>query len=134
MKTSKQLVGERGEQEACNFLLAEGHRILKRNWRSGHLELDIISVCGKVLHIVEVKTRSAGAPVRPEFNVRQDKRCRMVRAAADFLHSDPDKRALAVEEVQFDVLSVEFGREGPIIEYYPRAFIPVWTGGCINFR
>ena len=54
MKTSKQLVGERGEQEACNFLLAEGHRILKRNWRSGHLELDIISVCGKVLHIVEV--------------------------------------------------------------------------------
>ena len=134
MKTSKQLVGERGEQEACNFLLGEGHRILRRNWRSGHLELDIISVCGKVLHIVEVKTRSAGAPVSPEFNVGQDKRRRMVRAAGDYLHTEPGRPALDVEEVQFDVLSVEFGGQGPKIEYYPRAFIPVYTGGVLNFR
>ncbi|MBO4566882.1 MAG: YraN family protein [Bacteroidales bacterium] len=134
MKTSRQLVGERGEQEACDFLIGEGHRILRRNWRSGHLELDIISVCDKVLHIVEVKTRSAGAPVRPEFNVGQDKRRRMVRAANQFLHEGPGRPALAVEEVQFDVLSVEFDREGPKIEYYPRAFVPVYTGGAANFR
>lgn len=134
MKTSKQLTGERGEQAACGFLEAGGHRILKRNWRSGHLELDIISVCGSVLHIVEVKTRSEGAPVRPEFNVGPDKRRRMVRAAGEFLHSEAGSAMYFIEEVQFDVLSVEFGDAGPIIEYYPRAFIPVYTGGSINFR
>ena len=132
MKTSKQTVGDRGEQEACGFLLGEGHRILHRNWRTGHLELDIISICGNVLHIVEVKTRSAGAPVPPEFHVGRDKRVRMVRAAQELLHSD--NAPLGIEEVQFDVLSVELLDGGPIIEYYPRAFIPVWTGGCINFR
>ena len=134
MKTSKQLVGDRGEQEACNFLIGEGHRILRRNWRTGHLELDIISICGNVLHIVEVKTRSAGAPVRPEFNVGHYKRRRMVQAAGDFLHSDSAHSLPPVEEVLFDVLSVEFGQDGPNIEYYPSAFIPVYTGGQLNFR
>ena len=79
MKTTSQTLGARGEQEACSFLVGEGHRILRRNWRAGHLELDIISVCGNVLHIVEVKTRSEGAPVAPEFNVGRDKRRRMAR-------------------------------------------------------
>ncbi|MBR4810060.1 MAG: YraN family protein [Bacteroidales bacterium] len=134
MKTSKQLVGDRGEQEACNFLLGEGHRILRRNWRSGHLELDIVSVCGRTLHIVEVKTRAAGAPVRPEFNVDRDKRLRMVRAAGELLHSPLDQPVPPFDEVQFDVLSVEFCEDGPNIEYYPSAFVPVYTGGSVNFR
>ncbi|MBR4827023.1 MAG: YraN family protein [Bacteroidales bacterium] len=132
MKTSRQLVGERGEQEACNFLLGEGHRILRRNWRAGHLELDIISVRAGVLHIIEVKTRAEGAPVRPEFNVGYDKQRRLVRAARDFLHSDAAPSG--VEEVQFDVLSVEFCEDGPKVEYYPSAFVPVYTGGGVNFR
>ena len=132
MKTSTQTLGSRGEQEACNFLLGEGHRILRRNWRAGHLELDIISIRGCVLHIVEVKTRTEGAPVPPEFNVGQEKRRHMVQAAQDFLHSD--NTPLGIEEVQFDVLSVVFHDGGPVIEYYPAAFVPVYTGGFVNFR
>lgn len=132
MKTSSQTLGSRGEQEACNYLLGEGHRILRRNWRAGHLELDIISVCGSVLHVVEVKTRTDGSPVPPEFNVGRDKRLRMVRAAGDFLHSD--QAPLGIEEVQFDVLSVVFRDGGPVIEYYPAAFVPVYTSGSANFR
>lgn len=132
MKTSSQTLGSRGEQEACSFLLGEGHRILRRNWRAGHLELDIISISGSVLHIVEVKTRTDGFPVPPEFNVGQAKRRHMVRAAQDFLHSE--SAPPGIEEVQFDVLSVVFGDGGPVIEYYPAAFTPVYTGGSANFR
>ncbi|MBP5559168.1 MAG: YraN family protein [Bacteroidales bacterium] len=132
MKTSSQTLGARGEQEACSFLLGEGHRILRRNWRAGHLELDVISLRGDTLHIVEVKTRTEGAPVPPEFNVNQDKRRHMVRAAQDFIHSDDAPSG--IEEVQFDVLSVVFGDDGPVIEYYPAAFVPVYTGGSVNFR
>ncbi len=132
MKTSSQTLGARGEQEACNFLVGQGHRILRRNWRAGHLELDVISVCDRVLHIVEVKTRTDGAPVPPEFNVGRDKRQRMVRAAQDLLHSEDSP--YGVDEVQFDVLSVVFRNGGAVIEYFPAAFVPVYTSGSVNFR
>lgn len=126
MKTKQQTVGARGEQEACNYLLGQGHRIVRRNWRSSHLELDIITVKDRILHIVEVKTRSAGAPVRPEVNVNSFKRQRMVKAAQAFLHS-PDMFP-GVQEIQFDVLTVEFSVCGsPRLEYFPAAFIPTFT-------
>lgn len=126
MKTAKQIIGTRGEQEACDFLLGEGHRIVRRNWRASHLELDVITIKDKVLHIVEVKTRSAGAPVRPEASVNTFKRQRMVKAAGAFLHS-PDMFP-GVQEVQFDVLTVVFDQNnGPRLEYYPAAFVPMFT-------
>ena len=58
-------------------------------------------------------------------------------------HAEYDRETLAneyyrdvsrIEEVQFDVLSVVFGDDGPVIEYYPAAFVPVYTGGSVNFR
>lgn len=128
MKTKQQTVGARGEQEAYDYLLGEGHRIVKRNWRTSHLELDLITVKDHTLHIVEVKTRSAGAPVRPEVNVNSLKRQRMVRAAAAFLHSPEMTSLPGIEEVQFDVLTVVFDEHaGPQIEYFPAAFVPMYT-------
>ena len=127
MKTTKQTTGLRGEAAACDFLVGEGHRILRRNWRDGHLELDIITLKDNVLHVVEVKTRTGGAPVPPEFNVDHNKRRRMVQAAGDLLHSDALGEIPCDLEVQFDVLSVIFEEPGPRLEYYPQAFIPIYT-------
>jgi putative endonuclease len=42
---------------AVRLLRSKGHRILCRNWRAGHGEVDIVSVDGTVLVFVEVKTR-----------------------------------------------------------------------------
>ena len=36
--------GRTGEDAACRYLTEQGHTILERNWRSGHLEIDIISL------------------------------------------------------------------------------------------
>lgn len=127
MQTDKQKVGRRGEEEACCWLIGEGHRILRRNWRSGHLELDIITLQGGILHVVEVKTRSAGAPVPPEVNVGQDKRRRMVSAARSFLNSDERSTLPSDLEIWFDVLTVVFEEPVPRIEYYPQAFIPFYV-------
>ena len=43
MKTERQIVGRKGEEEACRYLMDRGHVIVERNWRSSHLETDIIS-------------------------------------------------------------------------------------------
>ena len=134
MKTQKQIIGQRGEEEACRWLIGEGHRIFRRNWRSGHLELDIITLKGRVLHIIEVKTRGADAPVPPEVNVGQEKKQRMVSAAHAFLNS-PDRARLPADlEIWLDVLTVVFEEPEPRIEYFPQAIIPLFLSGCFKYR
>ena len=129
MRTDRATVGRKGEEEASSYLARLGHRILARNWRNGHLELDIISLLGNELHIVEVKSRVAPVMAEPEQNVRRDKQRRMVAAANAFLHS-ADRKALPADlEIIFDVMSVVFFGNGADfeIEYYPNAFIPLYA-------
>ena len=129
MRTDRPSVGRRGEEEASSYLVRLGHRILARNWRNGHLELDIISLLGRELHIVEVKSRVAPVMAEPEQNVRRDKQRRMVAAANAFLRSAERKELPADLEIIFDVLSVVFFGNGADfeIEYYPNAFIPLYA-------
>lgn len=126
MKTKNQIIGKRGEEEACSFLVGEGHRILRRNWRAGHLEVDIISLKDRVLHIVEVKTLSGRIMAPPETKVNLDKQRRLVRAANAFLNG-PARAGLPADlEVQFDIVAVVFTEPAPEIEYFPAAFIPIY--------
>ena len=61
MKTEKQLQGFAGEDMAAKLLQEKGYKILARNWRCGHLEVDIIAETDDYLVIVEVKTRKRSA-------------------------------------------------------------------------
>ena len=129
MKTNRTVVGRKGEDEACRYLTGLGHRILARNWRGGHLELDVITLTGSELHIVEVKSRVAPVMAEPQRNVGREKQRRMVAAAQAFLHDESRKDLPADLEVVFDVMSVVFFGTGADydIEYYPNAFIPLYT-------
>ena len=81
MKTEKQLQGLLGEDLATNLLLQKGYRILERNWRCGHLEVDIIAENDDYLVIVEVKTRKSVLFGAPEVFVDMQKQRHLVRAA-----------------------------------------------------
>ena len=50
-------IGDKGEQAAADWLTADGHEIVARNWRTRYCEIDIGSVKGKVLYFTEVKYR-----------------------------------------------------------------------------
>ena len=54
-------LGKRGEDIACAYLEEHGLFVLNRNWHCNKLEIDIIArkPDENLLHIVEVKTRSA---------------------------------------------------------------------------
>ena len=129
MKTDKPTVGRKGEQEAGAYLVRLGHRILARNWRSGHLELDLVTLKDNELHIVEVKSRTAPVMAEPQRNVGREKQRRLVAAAQAFLHSDERKNLPADLEVFFDVLSVVFFGTGAdfAVDYFPKAFIPLYA-------
>lgn len=49
--------GKYGEELASIYLLENEHKIIARNIHSRFGEIDIISLCKGVVHIVEVKTR-----------------------------------------------------------------------------
>ncbi len=127
MSDSRQINGRRGEDEACRYLCGLGHKIIVRNWRYGHLELDIISLCGSELHIVEVKSRTVPAAAAPETNVDRRKMRRLARAANAFLNSESRKGLPGELEVFFDVVTVLFDGPKFEIEYYPQAFIPLYA-------
>ncbi len=50
-------IGDRGEQAVADWLAADGHEIIARNWRTRYCEIDIVSMKGEVLYFTEVKYR-----------------------------------------------------------------------------
>lgn len=126
MGKERQRVGRQGEDEACLYLIKLGHTIVERNWRCGHLETDIISLIGNELHFVEVKSRTEPVAADPEVNVNRNKRRRIVSCALAYLNSE--KRAWLPEDLDLclDVITVVFRENEDEIEYYPKAFIPIY--------
>lgn len=119
-------LGRRGEDIACEFLVGKGHTVLQRNYRSGHLEIDIITLDRNGVHFVEVKSRVAPAIVSPEENVTAGKRRKVADAALRYLNTARDKRISADLEVNFDVVAVTFDGGKKTVEWFPNAFYPVY--------
>ncbi|MBQ6254005.1 MAG: YraN family protein [Bacteroidales bacterium] len=125
--TARMLLGRRGEDVACGFLEGTGHRILRRNYRSGHLEIDIISTDGNGVHFVEVKSRVAPVAVAPEENVTTLKQKKIANAALRYLHGSKDPGVTPGMEVHFDIVAVTFEGGEERVEWFPDAFIPMYV-------
>ena len=50
-------IGNAGEQTVADQLVADGHEIIVRNWRTRYCEIDIVSIKDGVLYFTEVKYR-----------------------------------------------------------------------------
>ena len=124
--TARMLLGKKGEDVACRFLVGMGHRIIARNYRAGHLELDIVSTDSRGVHFVEVKSRVAPVAAEPEENVTPLKQRKIADAALAFLHRWKGSLPGAGQEVFFDVVAVTFDKAGERVEWFPEAFVPTY--------
>ncbi len=52
-------LGRLGEDEALFYLMRKGYKLLARNWRVDHYEIDIVAEWHGEIVFVEVKTRSS---------------------------------------------------------------------------
>ena len=109
----------------CDFLQSRGHAILERNWRSGHLEIDIISFNEEGIHFIEVKTRRLSIQAPPQDNVGGIKQARIARAAMRFLKTGKGL-PYGNHECMFDIAAVTFDKDTARIEWFPQAYVPLY--------
>jgi putative endonuclease len=109
-----QELGRYGEDVAERYLEAAGMRILDRNWRCPHGEIDVIAVDGRCLVVCEVKTRrsvTAGLPVEA---VTRAKLARLRRLTGAWLESQEER----YREIRIDVVSVLVADDGvPLVRH-----------------
>lgn len=104
--------GKQGEDLAVNYLTQNGFTILHRNWRHRYVEIDIIAYKGKVVHFIEVKTRTGTAFGRPEEAVSKKKMEQMKLGAEEYQYRHPEWKY-----VRFDVLAINIFNNGNV-EYW----------------
>ena len=122
----RKVAGNFGEDAACRYLEELGHTILERNWRGGHLELDIISLASDGIHFVEVKSRMAPIAAAPEENVTPLKQRKIAQAALKFLHGKKAGLDHNFPDVHFDVAAIIFDKGNEDVEWFPDAFVPMY--------
>ncbi len=93
--------GSYGENEACRFLISEGYKILERNFRFKHQEIDIIALDKETLAFIEVRSRKEGL-CSPEESIGPQKKKNIILVAQFYLN----KRNLNDFPCRFDVVII----------------------------
>jgi putative endonuclease len=108
-------LGQEYEQVAADFLRRQGFEILHSNYRTGHLEIDLVAQSEGLLVFVEVKAaRSERAFGHPAEWIDGRKVERLTRAAQRYVAENDIGR----RDLRFDVITFTEGK----LEHYPDAF------------
>ncbi len=124
---NRQESGKKGEDAALEYLLQRGMKLLARNWRSGHKELDLVMEDGDTIRFVEVRSREYPSIMEPFESINAAKRNKVISAAKGFLAVKGKEGYLSGgKEVAFDIVSILFNGELFEIKYIQEAFGPQW--------
>ncbi len=102
---NKRRIGKAGEELAIEYLDSRGYEVLARNYNTKYGEIDIVAIKDRLLHFVEVKTRSNDIYGSPSEAVDERKQMHMLRAARIYIE---DKRIYNYN-CCFDVIEIELG-------------------------
>lgn len=113
--------GDIGEKYTIRYLRRKGFRIIERNMRNKHSEIDIIAENKEYIIFVEVKTRSEDSIIRPVYAVDKVKQEKIIKAAHYYLNYSYKTS----KQPRFDISEVTLNkRNKPAnINYISNAFI-----------
>lgn len=113
-------LGHWGEEKAAEYLERKGYRVVERNWRMGHRDLDIVALDDSTLVFAEVKTRRNDFFMEPEQAVDRKKIRSLTIAANAFVKS----HHLSLP-IRFDIITVIGTNSDDFnINHIEDAFIP----------
>ena len=118
MSKDRQILGEIGENLACEELKRRGYEILARRYRRRGGEIDVIASHGPTIVFIEVKTRAGDAFGTGVEAVSRVKQRRLTWVATDFLM----RQRLMDRPCRFDVVSIDLSAQGAAIEVFENAF------------
>jgi putative endonuclease len=114
----KQRVGRQGEDLAADYLQRLGYKILERNYRSRHAEIDVIAKHKGELVFVEVKSRRSLRYGGPKQALTPAKQRKISMAALTYLK----RKGAMNRRARFDVVTIQH-RDGNLhIEVIDNAF------------
>ena len=121
LSESKKLIGQWGEDQACEYLRRHGYRIIGRNYSCRFGEIDVIAAKRGFLAFVEVKLRRSDAFAEAREYVDERRQARLRSAASLWLAENETSL-----QPRFDVIEV-YGEPGmPFrslrIRHYENAF------------
>lgn len=113
--------GARAEAAVVAHLRAAGVEVIATNVRLGHLEIDIVAREGRVIVVIEVRERGAGAWTTGFGSIDAKKRLR-IRRAAERLWQRRYRNDASVDRLRIDAASVTFDGDRPTVNYAKAAF------------
>lgn len=111
------LTGREAEDHAVALVEGRGYRVIDRNYREAHGELDIIAWDGDVLVFVEVRARHADGFGDVAESIGSSKRAALIRTARGYLRTHD----LEDVPVRFDVVTFA-GGDLERVRLFPDAF------------
>jgi putative endonuclease len=119
--SSPHALGRIGEELAAAHLVRLGFKIIARNVRTRHGEIDLIAYDGSTLVFAEVKSRR-GSPrgpgldpaMEPLAGLRAPQCARLRRLAAAWLN-DSGKERPSARDIRFDAIGVTLDRQDRLL-------------------
>lgn len=119
MNKNKKEFGDAGEDIAADFLKQKGYKIIERNYRYGHGEIDIIAEDDNTLVFVEVKTRKNLEFGYPELGITKSKQKQVRKIAEAYLY----EKNIIDTDCRVDVIAIlNSPNNKPQIEHIINAF------------
>lgn len=121
MNTARETTVERGaraEDVACRHLLDHGLRLVTRNYRCRHGEIDLVMRDGPTIAFIEVRLRSRTDFGSGAESVDARKQARVLSSAEHYLQ----RHATLLADCRFDVVSILQSGDSFQLEWIRNAF------------
>jgi putative endonuclease len=103
MVVHKKIVGNLAEQRACQFLQAQGLKLITQNFRTIHGEIDLIMREGDEIVFIEVRSRAKNDYGTPIESINKNKQKKVIKTSLIFLQQ---RNWLDKVNCRFDVIGV----------------------------
>lgn len=110
--TDKIITGNKGEDQAAEFLKQKGYEIAARKYRYKHSEIDLIVKKENLIVFVEVKTRSSSGFGEPEAFVGTKKAAKIFEGADQYVYENNWNG-----NIRFDIVSVKLGSKPEVVHF-----------------
>jgi len=88
--------GNLAESKACDFLIQNDYKILKRNFYFRGGEIDIIAFKDNTIHFIEVKSGSSFEPI---FNITPSKIKRIIKGAYIYMKKTKLNKPFCIDAI-----------------------------------